>query len=767
MASKLVFLLCFLILPSKLSCSSNPQKWIRAGYWNAESELSASDIKSALFTHLICSFAFVNSTTFQLKINSSDDPSFSTFSGIVRRRNPSITTLLSIWVGKREAPTFAGLVDRSSKRKAFIDSSIKTARDYEFDGFDLCGVMPGSSTNMTNLGTLLAEWREAVASESRKSGKSPLLLVMSSHRVPSLDSVSYPIESMNRNLDWVHINAYDYYVPTVDNFTAAHAALYAPPGTANTDEGIKEWLNSGFSASKLVLGLPYHGYAWELADPDHDSGFGSRASGPATTMDGSIGYKIIKSIRVNSVYNSTYVVNYFKFGSNWINFDDVEAVKAKVSYAKAKGLLGYCVFQLANDYNWVLSQAAAQGSHRDQFIKKHLLVIIVVVVIIVILLTGAFLYYLEMRIFKFKGIMFVVKKTLSKLGANISADADVDNGHNSPNLQVFSFASLKAATNDFSSEKKLGQGGFGPVYKGKLPNGQDIAVKRLSKTSNQGLEEFKNEVTLTAGLQHVNLVRVLGICTEREEKMLVYEYMPNGSLDFYLFDPVRKNLLDWKKRVQIIEGVTQGLLYLQEYSNFTIIHRDLKASNILLDGNMNAKISDFGVARLFRKDVPEANTSRIVGTYGFVPPEYVKRGIYSMKYDVYSFGVLLLQIISGKRTSNYYGCNENLNLLEYAYELWKEGRGLEFFDPSLDDSFSSCKLMRCLQVALLCVQENSADRPSMLEVSTMLKNEVLGINAPKQPAFSINKDRNKENQSPSSETLLSVNNETITQLVPR
>ncbi|GLT62605.1 hypothetical protein SLA2020_352270 [Shorea laevis] len=769
MDSKLIFLLLllFLVLPNKLSCSSNTQTWVRAGYWMAEAELSATDVNSALFTHLLCGFAYVNSTTYQLKINSSEEPSFSTFSGIVRRRNPSITTLLSIWAGRTEAPTFAGLVDQSSKRKSFIDSSIKTARDYGFDGLNLFGVMPGSSTNMTNLGTLLEEWREAVASESSTSGKSPLLLVMCTHRVPSLDSVSYPVESMNRNLDWVHILTFDYYVPTVDNYTAAHAALYAPPGTANTDESIKEWLNGGFSASKLVLGLPYHGFAWELADPDHDSGFGSRASGPAITMDGSIGYKIIKSIGANPVYNSTYVVNYFKVGSNWINFDDVEAIKAKVSYAKAKGLLGYFVFQLSNDYNWVLSQAAAQGNGRDRFIKKHLWVIIVVIVVIVIFLIGAFLYYLEMRIFKSKGIMFVVKRTLSKLRANNSADADVDNANNPPNLQVFSFARIKAATNNFSSNNKLGEGGFGPVYKGKLQKGQDIAVKRLSKTSNQGLEEFKNEVTLTAELQHVNLVRVLGICTEREEKMLVYEYMPNGSLDFYLFDPIRRNLLDWEKRVHIIEGVTQGLLYLQEYSNFTIIHRDLKASNILLDGDMNAKISDFGVARLFKKDAPEANTSRIVGTYGYVPPEYVKKGIYSMKYDVYSFGVLLLQIISGKRTSNYYGCNENLNLLEYAYELWKEDRGIEFFDPSLDDSFSSCKLLRCMQVALLCVQENSGDRPSMLEVSTMLKNEVLRINAPKQPAFSINKDGNEENQSLSRETLLSVNDATITQMVPR
>ncbi|KHG05461.1 Cysteine-rich receptor-like protein kinase 21 [Gossypium arboreum] len=344
-----------------------------------------------------------------------------------------------------------------------------------------------------------------------------------------------------------------------------------------------------------------------------------------------------------------------------------------------------------------------------------------------------------------------------------------------PNLQVFSFSSIKAATNNFSNDSKLGEGGYGPVYKnhtfaaylqevlefqGKLPNGLEIAVKRLSKSSNQGFEEFKNEVTLTARLQHVNLVRVLGICTEKEEKLLVYEFMPNKSLDFYLYD--------WRRRVSIIEGITQGLLYLQEYSNYTIIHRDIKASNILLDYEMNPKISDFGMAKFFKKDELEANTGRIVGTYGYVPPEYVRKGIYSTKYDVYSFGVLLLQIISGKRNSSLYGCHENLNLLEYAYELWKQGREAEFFDASLDDSSSSCKLIRCMQLALLCVQENPADRPSMVKVFTILKNEnSVAISVPKQPAYSITTYERKESIDIGRKKVFSVNDASITQVEPR
>ncbi|KAJ0752142.1 putative protein kinase RLK-Pelle-DLSV family [Helianthus annuus] len=234
------------------------------------------------------------------------------------------------------------------------------------------------------------------------------------------------------------------------------------------------------------------------------------------------------------------------------------------------------------------------------------------------------------------------------------------------NQQVISFEDIREATNSFSEENKLGEGGYGPVYKGKLSNGQEIAVKRLSHSSKQGMEEFKNEVTFATKLQHVNLIKLLGFCTEREEKMLIYEYMPNKSLDFYIFDPQRRLMLNWEKWVEIIEGIIQGLLYLQEYSRLTIVHRDLKAGNILLDANMKPKISDFGIAKSFESNEIEASTDRIVGTYGCVPPEYIKQGLYSRKYDVYSFGVLLLQIISGKKNYSVYGPHQNLNLLEYV-----------------------------------------------------------------------------------------------------
>ncbi|PON52365.1 Tyrosine-protein kinase [Trema orientale] len=183
---------------------------------------------------------------------------------------------------------------------------------------------------------------------------------------------------------------------------------------------------------------------------------------------------------------------------------------------------------------------------------------------------------------------------------------------------------------------------------------------------------------------------------------------------------------------------------------------------------MKPKISDFGMARIFAKDRPEANTSRIVGTYGYIPPKYAMGGLYSTKSNVYSFGVLLLQIISGKRTAFFYRINEDLNLLEYAYELWKEGKGMEFMDPSLEDTLSPCKLIKCMQIALLCVQENAKDRPSMLEVSSMLKNENVEMAIPKWPAFaSRNEYHDRGPKATSRPYTSSVNDATISEVVAR
>ncbi|KAJ6829507.1 putative receptor-like protein kinase [Iris pallida] len=268
------------------------------------------------------------------------------------------------------------------------------------------------------------------------------------------------------------------------------------------------------------------------------------------------------------------------------------------------------------------------------------------------------------------------------LGRGIANLEDITSGHES---LLFDFSVLRTATDDFSDSNKLGQGGFGAVYKGTMPDGQEIAVKRLSASSNQGIGELKNELLLVAKLQHKNLVRLRGVCLEQEEKLLVYEYVPNRSLDTFLFDPVKSVQLDWERRFNIIGGIARGLRYLHEESHLKVIHRDLKASNVLLDSDMNPKIADFGLARLFAVDETQC-TGRVVGTFGYMAPEYAMHGLLSVKLDVFSFGVLLLEIVIGRK-------NNPNDLITYTWEHWREGTALEIVDPSLGENFSRDEVM--------------------------------------------------------------------------
>ncbi|KAK3431463.1 hypothetical protein EUGRSUZ_E03122, partial [Eucalyptus grandis] len=268
-------------------------------------------------------------------------------------------------------------------------------------------------------------------------------------------------------------------------------------------------------------------------------------------------------------------------------------------------------------------------------------------------------------------------------------------------LVAYDFDSICLATDNFDTKNKLGQGGFGPVYKGKLKDGKEIAAKRLSSCSGQGLTEFKNEILLISKLQHRNMVRLLGCCTEREEKILVYEYLPNKSLDAFLF----------------------GLLYLHHDSGLRVIHRDLKVSNILLDEKMNPKIFYFGLARMFEGSQVVVNTHKVVGTHGYMSPKYVMGGTISEKSDVYSFGVLLLEIISSKKNTSLDYPKQHLNLMAYAWHLWYEGRGLDLMDAAIADAFSTSEVMRCIQLGLLCTQDHATDRPNMSTVVRMLNGE--------------------------------------------
>ncbi|XP_051125193.1 G-type lectin S-receptor-like serine/threonine-protein kinase At1g11300 [Andrographis paniculata] len=316
-----------------------------------------------------------------------------------------------------------------------------------------------------------------------------------------------------------------------------------------------------------------------------------------------------------------------------------------------------------------------------------------------------------------------------------SAFKDNVEGVQFEDFPFFEFQIILNATSNFDPIYKLGQGGFGPVYKGILSNGKEIAVKRLARTSNQGVEEFKNEVEVISKLQHRNLVSLLGCCIEREEKMLVYEYMPNGSLDLYLFDSHKQELLDWNKRVLIIEGISRGLLYLHRDSRLRIIHRDLKASNILLDEELNPKISDFGMAKIFAVKEDQANTNRVVGTYGYMAPEYALEGIISDKSDVFSFGVLLLEIVSGRRNTSFYNNKKSESLIAYAWKLWTEEKMMKLIDPAIYEPKMESEMVRCAHVGLLCVQETAHNRPSISTVLSMLSREISELPHPKKPAF--------------------------------
>ncbi|CAF2070283.1 unnamed protein product [Brassica napus] len=403
----------------------------------------------------------------------------------------------------------------------------------------------------------------------------------------------------------------------------------------------------------------------------------------------------------------------------------------------------------------------------------------------------------------------------------LSGSVAEDEFSNTDSLLV-DFENLKVATNNFSPENELGRGGFGSVYKVKFlrPNflpitlilltlgicmsqgvfshGQEIAVKRLSGTSGQGDLEFKNEILLLAKLQHRNLVRLLGFCIHGQERLLVYEFIKNASLDHFIFsiyflllmppnDPYhysfslcidlcavadleKRQVLDWGVRYKMIGGVARGLLYLHEDSRYRIIHRDLKASNILLDQEMNPKIADFGLAKLFDQGQTMTHrfTNRIAGTYGYMAPEYAMHGQFSVKTDVFSFGVLVIEIITGKRNNNGRGSDDDdaEDLLSWVWRSWREDVILSVIDPSLTAG-SRNDILRCLHIGLLCVQESAASRPTMASVALMLNSNSFTLPTPSRPAFVL-ESVIPSNVSSSTEGLqMSSKDVTVSELSPR
>ncbi|XP_015160325.1 putative serine/threonine-protein kinase isoform X1 [Solanum tuberosum] len=291
------------------------------------------------------------------------------------------------------------------------------------------------------------------------------------------------------------------------------------------------------------------------------------------------------------------------------------------------------------------------------------------------------------------------------------------------NVRVFSYNSLRSATGHFHPSNKIGGGGFGVVYKGVLRDGTCVAIKCLSAESKQGTKEFLTEINMISNTQHPNLVQLIGCCVESGNRMLIYEYLKNNSLASALLGSNGKRVaLNWPQRVAICLGTASGLAFLHEEASPPIVHRDIKASNILIDENLHPKIGDFGLAKLFPENVTHLST-RVAGTIGYLAPEYALFGQLTKKADVYSFGVLVLEIISGRSSSKSAFGVELLVLVEWVWKLREEGQLLEIIDPELTE-YPETELLRFIKVALFCTQAAPTQRPNMKQVIEMLSKEV-------------------------------------------
>ncbi|KAH9779340.1 putative leucine-rich repeat receptor-like serine/threonine-protein kinase [Citrus sinensis] len=291
----------------------------------------------------------------------------------------------------------------------------------------------------------------------------------------------------------------------------------------------------------------------------------------------------------------------------------------------------------------------------------------------------------------------------------------------------FTLKQIKAATNNFAPDNKIGEGGFGPVYKGLLADGTVIAVKQLSSKSKQGNREFINEIGMISALQHPNLVKLYGCCMEGNQLSLIYEYLENNSLARAMFGPEEHRLkLDWPTRRRICLGIARGLAYLHGESRIKIVHRDIKATNVLLDKDLNPKISDFGLAKLDEEDDTHIST-RVAGTIGYMAPEYATRGHLTEKADVYSFGIVALEIVSGRSNVFSRTKEDKIYLLDWALVLKEQGNLMELVDTDLGSNFDKEQLMVMINVALLCASASPTNRPSMSSVLSMLE---CGVDVP-------------------------------------
>ncbi|KAL4295825.1 hypothetical protein GQ457_12G007440 [Hibiscus cannabinus] len=304
-------------------------------------------------------------------------------------------------------------------------------------------------------------------------------------------------------------------------------------------------------------------------------------------------------------------------------------------------------------------------------------------------------------------LLACIDKRFKAARGGSAAEDGADDGSNTHGGLFFQLRALQIATNYFSELNRLGHGGFGPVYKGLMPNGQEIAVKKLALDSRQGLKQFINEVKLLLKTQHKNLVMLLGCCAEGPEKMLVYEYLPNKSLDYFIFDKSKSPSLDWGTRFKIISGIARAI---------------------------KPQISDFGLARLFPGDDTHVNTFRISGTHGYMAPEYAMHGYLSVKTDVFSYGVVVLEIVSGRKNHDNRLGSEKADLLNYSWLLFQGRKSLDLVDPSLEE-YNPDEAAMCIQLGLLCCQQTVAERPDMNSVNLMLSSDSFTLPRPGKPAI--------------------------------
>nr|XP_043613991.1 cysteine-rich receptor-like protein kinase 2 isoform X1 [Erigeron canadensis] len=399
-------------------------------------------------------------------------------------------------------------------------------------------------------------------------------------------------------------------------------------------------------------------------------------------------------------------------------------------WSEGRALNTGCIMRYS-DTNF-LNPVPVQSSSRSSNHKGKIITITVSVVSSVVVLAVAlmiFLYISKRR--------YIKQKRKGSFNAEKLAKILTDSSLN------FKYSTIEKATGNWDESNKLGQGGFGTVYKGVLSDGREIAVKRLFVNNKFRAADFYNEVNMISGVEHKNLVRLLGCSCSGPESILVYEYLPNMSLNLFLFDEIKGRELSWEKRYEIIIGVAEGLVYLHENSKSRIIHRDIKASNILLDLRLRAKIADFGLARSFQDDKSHISTA-IAGTLGYMAPEYLAHGQLTEKVDVYSFGVLLLEMVSGTENNRSKTIDYTDSLVSTAWKHFKRGTIEEIFDPNLMmHSYPNILLkkdaIRVVHIGLLCVQEAPSLRPSMSTALKMLAKDDEPLPAPSSPPFTDEK----------------------------